>query len=110
MNNENLISLKDFCHVFPVENSLLDHLFESGLIDLVIEDKELFLIRDQIPDLERFIQLYSELEINFPGLEVISHLLPQMLKMMDEIQELKSQVKFYQNWGINPDQNWKEID
>jgi|GEM_PF-659237 len=108
MNNENLISIQEFCQIYEVEIIFLDQLSESGLIEIVQFDQGSFIIRDQIPELEKYIVFHKDLDINLAGIEVIQYLLPKMEAQEKEIRELKSIIQFYKNWAPRPHIDWNE--
>ncbi|MDL1914209.1 MAG: MerR family transcriptional regulator [Bergeyella sp.] len=69
-----IISKEELIKLYEVEVSFLDALEESGLVEiLVLENKE-YLHYDHLPAFEKLVNWHYDLDINIPGLEVISHL------------------------------------
>lgn len=110
MKNENLVPVLEFCQINEVENGLVNHLYSSGIIHLVKENQEYYILKEEIPFVEKWVSFHKELDINIPGLEVISYLLPRMEAQLQEIQELKSLLHFYQNWQLKPDRDWSDLE
>jgi hypothetical protein len=69
---------------------------QTGLIEITaIEDTE-FIDADQIGQLEKFICLYYELDINLEGIETITHLLQRIKALQDEIIALRNRLRLYE--------------
>ena len=47
-------------------------------------------------NLEKFIRLYYELDINLEGIETITHLLQRINSLQDEIIILKNRLRLYE--------------
>ena len=96
MQKEKLIALNEFCAHHNIEISFLSSLEQTGLIEITtIKDKG-FIDVDQLSQLEKFVRLYFELDINFEGIETITHLLQRINNMQDEIMKLKNKLRFYE--------------
>ena len=85
--------LKDeLLKLYNVEPSFFDELVDCGLLPVVIEKQETYLVYD---DLKRFEQLTSwhyDLDINIPGLEVIHRMLEQMNELKTRNTELLAKL------------------
>lgn len=92
MNNEELISLEDFCHYYDVEISFVESLQDSGLIRITSTERSMFIELDEMPQLEKFVRMHNELNINLEGIETICHLLERVEKLQHEILQLKNKV------------------
>ncbi len=51
---------------------------------------------DKLKDLEKFIRLHYELDINTEGIDAIAQLLNRVENMQDEITRLKNRLRFYE--------------
>lgn len=92
MNNEELIPLKDFCQYYDVEISFVESLQDSGLITITSTERSMFIELDEMPQLEKFVRMHNELNINLEGIETICHLLERVEKLQHEILQLKNKV------------------
>ncbi len=96
MLNEERIPAREFCHSHNVEISFIHSLCESGLLEITTEEENIFIYQEQLPDLERWVQFYYEMDINLEGIEAINHLLHQIKTMQQEMKELKSRLGLYE--------------
>ena len=78
MQTEYLIAVDEFCAIHNIEISFISSLKQTGLIDITTIKKTGFIDADQLQQLEKFIRLYYELDINLEGIETITHLLQRM--------------------------------
>lgn len=86
------ISVEQCCIYYQIETTFVQQLDEYGLIELNRSGKKQFINYEQLPDLEKFIRLYYELEINMEGLEAITHLLNRMQHLQQEIRRLENEL------------------
>ena len=93
MNTENLIPAKKFCSSHRVELSFINSLKEYGLIQITELNDEAYLHTNQLQHIEKYLRLYYDLDINFEGIEAITHLLERIGKMQAEITVLKNRIK-----------------
>lgn len=80
------ISVAQCCSYYHIETSFVQLLQEHDLIELSGSVENSFIGFEQLADLEKYIRLYYELEINMEGIAAIAHLL-------DRVQELQQQLK-----------------
>ncbi|KIA82370.1 MerR family transcriptional regulator [Kaistella solincola] len=78
------ISREELVKIYNVEITFFDSLEEAGLVSPVTENEIKYLLYDELPAFERFTNWYYDLEVNLPGLEIISHLLEKMEKLQSE--------------------------
>ncbi|MDQ1152212.1 chaperone modulator CbpM [Sphingobacterium zeae] len=88
-----LIRVIDFCQSRKVETTFLETMVEYGLIHIVIQQEEQYIDEDDLQKLERFSNLYYELEVNPAGIQVASHLLDKVEQLQNEILHLKNKLK-----------------
>ncbi|MGN6437811.1 MAG: chaperone modulator CbpM [Agriterribacter sp.] len=93
--SEDLILRDECCRRYNIEISFLETLNEYGLIEVVSVEEKQFVHTGQLSELEKFIRLHQDLEINVAGLDVISNLLSRMKQMQQEISALKNRLHLY---------------
>jgi hypothetical protein len=97
MENENLISLHQFCEFHEIENTLVLALNEHDLIEIFIVDGESYIHSDSIQILEKIIRLHHDLSINFEGIDVIVQLIEKIKSLQEELIELKKKLETAEN-------------
>lgn len=96
MQTQNMIVAAEFCQHQQIEFSFIQALHDSGLIEIFIEEENWLIPEDQLRQLEKFSQLYYEMDINLAGIETIHHLLQQIDNMQQEVVSLKNRLKMYE--------------
>lgn len=96
MKTKNLIPAKEILAKHNIEISIINWLHENGLIEVIIIEETIFVHKNQLPDLEKIIRLYSDLNINLEGIDVIIHLLKRMKEMEDEMIALMNRISLYE--------------
>jgi hypothetical protein len=96
MQTDELITANEFCANYNIEISFIKSLQESGLVEITTIEETGFIHTSQLPQLEKWMRLYYEMNINLEGIETISHLLQQINSMQDQIQELKNRLRLYE--------------
>lgn len=91
MERVNHITIEQCCVYYNIETSFVQKLNEHGLIELSRSDETFFIAFEQLSDLEKYMHLHYELEINIEGLETIKHLLDQVHDLQKEVNRLKSE-------------------
>jgi hypothetical protein len=96
MKKDNLIALNDLCINHNIEISFISSLQQTGLLEITNQDETSFIDMGQLPQLEKYIRFYYELDINLEGIETITHLLHRIMAMQDEITSLRNRLRFYE--------------
>ena len=96
METAYLISLEEFCASHDIEISFITSLKDSGLIEITTIDEAVFIEADRLQQLEKFVRLYYELDINLEGIETINYLLQRISSMQDEITTLRNKLRIYE--------------
>lgn len=78
------ISREELVKVYNIEITFFDALEDSGLLKTETEDNVSYLSYDDLQIFERLSNLYYDLEVNLPGLEIIHHLHAKMEVLKDE--------------------------
>jgi hypothetical protein len=97
MDSKNLVAVNEFCTNHEIEISFISSLRESGLIEITSISEGDFIEAEQLKQLEKFMHLYYELDINLEGLETINYLLQRMDSLQDEIRALRNKLLLYEN-------------
>lgn len=96
MGTEYLIAVDEFCASHDIEISFISSLQQSGLIEITKIKNSGFIEADKLMQLEKYIRLYYELDINLEGIETIDHLLQHINSMQDEIINLRNRLRLYE--------------
>ena len=83
MQTEYLISIDEFCANHNIEISFISSLQQTGLIEITTIKETGFIDAGQLQQLEKFILLYYELDINIEGIETITNLLHRVNSLQD---------------------------
>lgn len=89
MEEKKGISVTQCCTYYNIEISFVQQLDEYGLIRLSRSDNDAFIAYEQLADLERYMRLHYELEINMAGIEAITYLLSRVQDLQSELNRLK---------------------
>ena len=90
------IRITDFCKSHYVEESFIYELFEYELISLEIVDEQKFIHEEELPQLEKMVRMYRDLNINPEGIDAIHHLLRKTLSMQEEINRLRRRLNRFE--------------
>jgi hypothetical protein len=96
MQTEYLIAVDEVCTRHNIDISFISSLQQSGLIEITTIKGTGFIEAGQLQQLEKFICLYYELDINLEGIETITHLLQQINSLQDEIIALRNRLRLYE--------------
>ena len=97
MHKEHLISAIEFCTNHDIEISFISSLHETGLIEIVTIEKDEYIDKSQLLQLEKIVRFYYDLGINLEGIETITHLLNRITGMQGEIISLKNRLRLYES-------------
>lgn len=98
---EQLISADEFCTHYKVEYSFISSLQEHGLIEITTINEHTFIDHEHLKNIEKFVRLYYDLEINMEGIEAITYLLNKVTEMQEEIIGLKNRLSVYEEGMTN---------
>ena len=96
MPRVSLIPVKIFCIHHQVEFSFIYTLQDYGMVEMIKKEEEYFIPAKQLNELERYVRLYRDLEINPEGIDVIVHLLQKMKIMQEKINNLQNRLTAYE--------------
>lgn len=98
-NIDDLIAVNDFCINHNIEISFLNLLQQNGLIETRTVESKYFIKREQLPQLEKYVRFYYELDINLEGIETITYLLQRIENQQNEIIQLRNRLRFYDEYA-----------
>ncbi|WP_448633973.1 chaperone modulator CbpM [Pedobacter panaciterrae] len=90
MKKQTTISVEQCCHYYQIEISFVQQLNEHDLIKFTRSGNSAFIHYEQLADLEKFIHLHYDLEINIEGIETVMHLLNRVDRLQQKIKELQN--------------------
>jgi hypothetical protein len=97
MQTDEMIPATEFCTHYRIELSFIQSLKQSGLIETISTEEALFVPVNQLPQLEKLVRLYYEMDINLEGIETITYLLQRMNEMQQKITHLNNRLSMYEN-------------
>ena len=95
MRIDDLIAVNEFCVHHKIEISFINLLQQNGLIKTRIIESNYFVEKEQLPQLEKFVHFYYDMDINMEGIETITYLLQRIENLQNEIIKLKNRLRFY---------------
>ena len=96
MPTKELIDANEFCTHHNIEIRFIHSLQESGLIELTTIQETGFIHTNQLQQLEKWVRLYYEMDINLEGIETITHLLQRINNLQEQITGLKNRLRLYE--------------
>lgn len=96
MQIENLIDINEICASHNIEISFISSLQKTGLIEIISVDDEMYIETEQLDQLEKWINLHYDLDINIEGIETINYLLERISALQNEIIELRNRLRLYE--------------
>jgi|AntRauTorcE11897_2_1112592.scaffolds.fasta_scaffold59630_2 hypothetical protein len=96
MKKQGYIALTTICECHGINESFVISLSEFELIEVVEDNREKLIAEHQLTDLEKFIRLSNELDINVAGIEAIHRLTKRMEQMQREMELLEKRLEIYE--------------
>jgi len=96
---DDLIAVNEFCVNHNIEISFLNLLQQNGLIEISTVESKYFVEKEQLPQIEKYVRFYYDLDINLEGIETITYLLQRVENLQNEIIKLKNRLRFYDAHG-----------
>lgn len=91
-----LITITEYCRHHHTDITLLEAMADNGLISVVIVDGQPCISYDQLREIESYVHLHDELNVNIEGIDTIRHLLIRMKQLQQEVALLKSRLSRYE--------------
>lgn len=95
MSEKDILKLEKFCELYEVPTSFVDSLNQFELINLTTIDDEMYIENEELPNIEKYIRLHYDLDINMEGLDVINNLLQKIESLKKQIVLLENELKYY---------------
>lgn len=96
MGKENYILVKHYCERTQIPNEFIAALSEYGLIQYKQIETEVYILDEEIPEIERFDRLHNDLGINMEGIDALNHVLRRLRTMEHEMNTLKKRLRIYE--------------
>lgn len=96
MQKEEMIPIDQCCTHYKIEMTFVQSLQEAGLLNIIVMEEKYYLSQEELGNLEKFIRLHHELEINTEGIEAINYMLERMEALQLEIKSLKNRLGIYE--------------
>jgi len=97
MSSEYLIAIDEFYNSHNIEISFVSSLQQIGLVEITTIEDTGFIDTDQLQQLEKYLRLHYELDINFEEIDTIKHLLLCINALYDEIKALQNRLRLHEN-------------
>ena len=97
MKNENYIAITTICNSHHISNDFIYELEECNLINVVEIENIRCIPLAQMKELEKFVRMHHELDINLPGIEAIFHLMQRLQTMEQKITILQQRLQLYES-------------
>ena len=91
-----MIPVAELCTFHHIDVSFIQSLHAYGLIEITTDQETHYIDSDQLGQVEHFIRLHYDLDINLAGIEAITHLLKRIENMQQEIRTLKNRLHLYE--------------
>jgi chaperone modulatory protein CbpM len=98
MENDNLISVTEFCRFHHIDIHFIKLLEQTGLIETTIVHHTLHVHADNLGKLEKFVRLNQDLDIPADNLDIVAGLLARMEYLQEEIKDLQNRLGFYEKF------------
>ncbi|WP_143305113.1 chaperone modulator CbpM [Chitinophaga vietnamensis] len=92
MENIEKISVTQCCVYYQIEASFIQELDEHGLIAILRSEEENYIAYEELTNLEKYMHLHYDLDINMEGMEAIKHLLGRVQELQGEVRKLRKQL------------------
>jgi len=96
MENNKLVPVQHFCVTHSIELSFIESLQQYGMVEITTIEKQTYLDESQLGDLEKYVRLHYDLDINIEGIEAIGHLLQKIKDMQERNIQLQNRLSRYE--------------
>lgn len=96
MEKKDYIAIETICQHHRVSDSFIISLGEYGLIEIDMVNKVHCIPKRQLSEVERFVRLHQDLQLNPEGIDVICHLSRRLEQMQQHIALLKKRLELYE--------------
>ena len=96
MKNDELIPADEVCIRYKIVRTFVQSLNESGIIEVIMVEETEYIHCDELSNIEKFMRLHRDLDINLEGIEAIHHLLNQIRQLQKDNRRLKNRLGLYE--------------
>lgn len=96
METNELIPVHTFCVSHAVEISFIDSLRQYGLVEITTIEEQTYFAAEHLSEVEKFVRLHYDLDINLEGIEAIAHLVERLKEMQSYNQQLQNRLLLYE--------------
>jgi len=89
---QDLISQEECCVQYNIELSFIQALGEYGLLEITTVAETAYVHTEQLHELEKFIRLHYDLNINMEGIDAIAHLLGKLNRLQQKNDHLRKRL------------------
>lgn len=100
MNSKNLIQIKQFCVYHEIENTFITELNTYGLVEIIIQEEDEYLLPEQLPAIEKMIRMHYDLKINLEGIDAIYHLLNKIEVLQQNLTATQNKLRLFKQYEI----------
>ncbi|PKP26563.1 MAG: MerR family transcriptional regulator [Bacteroidetes bacterium HGW-Bacteroidetes-2] len=97
MEKQNFITIETICKYHNVPVAFILSLGDFDLIEIQIINSEPCILQSQLVEVEKYVRLHNDLEINSEGLSAICHLIQRLEVMQEQITQLKMRLELYED-------------
>jgi MerR HTH family regulatory protein len=97
MENNELIPIYHFCVTHKIERSFIEALQQYGLVEITTIEEQAYFTESQLSEVEKFVRLHYDLDINIEGIEAIGHLLEKLEAIQARNIQLANRLSLYEN-------------
>lgn len=101
MEQENFVSVHDFCTHHHLEVSFIRTLEENGIIETTYYQETQCLSLESLEQAEQFARLHQDLDIHPEDLDVVYELLQRMKSLQDQLRQMQQRIDFYEQFEDN---------
>lgn len=89
------ITITEYCINYHIDPSFMVSLEESDIVSFPVVEKEKVILADQLAELDKYVHLHYDLQINIEGIDAIRHLLQRVHDMQEQIKELQNELHLH---------------
>jgi len=97
MENNELVPVQSFCIYHKIELSFIESLQQYGLVEITTIEKQSYFKESQLEEVEKFVRLHYDLDINVEGIEAIGHLLAKLKDVQERNRQLQNRLGLYES-------------
>ena len=97
MESSELVPVYSFCVHHKIELSFIEALQQYGLVEITTIEEQMYFKENQLSEVEKFVRLHYDLDINVEGIEAIGHLLEKLKEIQARNVQLQNRINLYEN-------------